>query len=60
MLTVMEGARLEVPPAAKLPGGGFADLPKYVALMRRCWAQKPADRPPSFVDVLAGLRALKA
>ena len=59
MLMVMKGDRLEVPPPAKLPGGGFKGLPAYTALMERCWAQAPEDRPASFAEVIAELRALK-
>ena len=59
MTMVMEGKRLEVPPASALPGGGFKGLPDYVKLMERCWAQAPEDRPASFAEVIAELRKIK-
>ena len=58
-MVAMEGASLEVPPEAELPGGGFAGLAAYTAIMRRCWAQDPAERPASFAAVLADLRAIQ-
>lgn len=46
---VLAGGRLEVPPAEDLPGGAataeFAGLPRYLDLMRQCWAQEPGERP---------------
>ena len=50
-----EGARPPVPPAERVPGGSFSGLPGYVALMQRCWAQQPEDRPPSFKEVVKSL-----
>ena len=35
--------------------GGFPGLGAYVALMRRCWAQAPEERP-GFGEVIADLR----
>lgn len=29
----------------QLPGGTFVGYDEYVALMERCWVEKPADRP---------------
>lgn len=55
-LVLMEGAQLGVPPVAELPGGGFAGLPSYVSLMRRCSAPAAADRPASFTEVITELR----
>ena len=54
---IMGGGRLEVPPEQALPGAssGFAGLPAYVALMQRCWAQSPLDRPV-FEDITRELR----
>lgn len=57
-MVAMEGASLEVPPEADLPGGGFVGLSAYTALMRRCYAHEPAERPASFAAVLADLRAI--
>lgn len=56
---VMDGGRLEVPAAEALPGGGgsFEGLDAYVALIRKCWAQNPLDRP-TFSEVIAQLRDL--
>jgi serine/threonine protein kinase len=39
------GGRPTIPPADQLPGGTFPGLQAYVALMQRCWAQEPGDRP---------------
>jgi serine/threonine protein kinase len=52
-----DGKRPEIPPADELPGGTFPGLPAYVALMQRCWAQEPADRP-DFGQVLEELHNL--
>jgi ankyrin repeat protein/serine/threonine protein kinase len=54
------GGRPEVPPRGELPGpgaGAFAGLDEYEALMRRCWAQAPEERPP-FDEVAGALVAL--
>ncbi|GAB4815428.1 hypothetical protein N2152v2_002474, partial [Parachlorella kessleri] len=37
--------------------GGFPGMGAYVALMRRCWAQAPEDRP-GFGEIIADLREL--
>lgn len=56
---VLSGGRLEVPPPEALPGGSSpalqAGLPAYVALMKRCWAQAPEERP-TFDDIVGELR----
>lgn len=55
---VVGGRRPELPPLEELPGGGgasFPGLPAYIALMERCWAQRPQDRP-DFTEVVAVLR----
>ena len=31
--------------STQLPGGSFSGYDAYVALMQRCWAEDPADRP---------------
>ncbi|GAB4822575.1 hypothetical protein N2152v2_009621 [Parachlorella kessleri] len=52
---VRAGGRPPVPPQHELPGreGGEAGgLDDYVALMQRCWAQAPEERP-SFQDVVS-------
>lgn len=58
---VMGGWRLEVPGnKGELPGYGakaFRGLDGYIALMKRCWAQKADDRP-RFGEVIAELRKL--
>jgi hypothetical protein len=59
---VTEGGRLEVPARADLPGpdtASFEGLDAYVALMRRCWAHNPNDRP-TFQEIIAELRDLLA
>lgn len=56
---VLAGGRLEVPPVEALPGGDApalrAGLGIYVALMRRCWADAPEERP-SFNEIVPELR----
>jgi serine/threonine protein kinase len=55
---VTEGGRLEVTDRSALPGPDtmqFEELDKYVALMRKCWAHNPDDRP-SFQEIIAELR----
>lgn len=57
-----EGARLPIPARADLPGPGaleFAGLGRYVALLQRCWAQNPLDRP-TFEEAAAELEAMPA
>jgi serine/threonine protein kinase len=55
---IQGGARLEVPAREALPGpaaAGFAGLDQYLALMQRCWAQRPSDRP-TFAQAAKELR----
>jgi hypothetical protein len=54
---ICQGTRPELPPLQDLPGAdrSFTRLPDYVALMQRCWAQNPADRP-TFQVVVKELR----
>lgn len=56
---VLSGGRLDLPPVEALPGGSSpalqAGLPGYVALMKRCWAQAPEQRP-TFDDIVQELR----
>ncbi len=40
-----------------LPGGSFAGMPEYLALMKRCWAEEPRQRP-AFDEVISDLRNL--
>ncbi|KAL4421962.1 hypothetical protein ABPG77_007904, partial [Micractinium sp. CCAP 211/92] len=57
---LMDGHRLAIPPRDQLPGpdtASFAGLDAYIALMQRCWAQNPADRP-DFTEVIRLLRKL--
>jgi len=57
---VTEGGRLEVPSRHDLPGPDtidFEGLDTYVALMRRCWAHNPNDRP-CFQEIISELREL--
>jgi hypothetical protein len=51
------GARLEVPPVSQLRGGGFAEMGRYIMLMRSCWDGIPESRPgfDSIVKELAWL-----
>jgi hypothetical protein len=43
--------------AAELPGGVFDGWAAYTALLQRCWAHEPAERP-TFDVVIAELREL--
>lgn len=60
---VLDGGRLPMPDLGQLPGpGGNFQAPGpaggiqlYLALMARCWAQQPEDRP-TFTDIIASLR----
>lgn len=55
---VTGGGRLDIPPRHQLPGAdtaAFAALDGYVALLQRCWAQAPADRP-GFEAIIPQLR----
>ena len=55
---VMAGGRLEIPPREALPGPdteAFGGLDGYIALMRRCWAQEPGERP-GFEDIVPQIR----
>ncbi|PRW33138.1 Serine threonine- kinase CTR1 [Chlorella sorokiniana] len=59
---VLAGGRLDIPPREALPGtdtAAFACLDGYAALMQRCWAQAPDERP-DFQQVVQELRALLA
>jgi len=59
--TIQKGGRLPIPDLATLqsrwgPGSSsFAKLDDYVALMQRCWAQDPGQRP-AFAQVIHDLR----
>jgi len=53
--------RPAIPCRAALPGrrsGEWARLNDYTALMKRCWAQEPSQRPP-FTEVVMALEALQ-
>ena len=54
---VSSGERLAVPAPEALPGRAPepAAYEAYTALMRRCWAQRPEERP-SFAEVIGDLR----
>ncbi|KAL4436097.1 hypothetical protein ABPG77_005545 [Micractinium sp. CCAP 211/92] len=57
---VLNGGRLEVPSRDSLPGDdtpAFTGLDRYVALIKRCWAHNPFDRP-TFGEVIPELRSL--
>jgi hypothetical protein len=59
--TIISGGRLPIPPVEDLPGPGaaeFAGLEEYMALMNRCWAQDPRNRP-GFKEIINDLRALR-
>lgn len=55
---VTEGGRLELPPRERLPGPDsqtWGELDAYKALLTRCWAQAPDDRP-RFKEIITDLR----
>lgn len=54
---MQRGLRPPIPSSEELPGAerGFAGLDRYVALLKRCWAQRPEDRP-TFGEIVAELR----
>eukprot|EP00887_Chlorella_sp_A99_P003149 scaffold9.g3149.t1 len=57
---VLAGERLPVPPRAELPGPpceNAGGLDAYLALMSRCWAHAPGERP-SFEEVAEELERL--
>ncbi|KAI7835872.1 hypothetical protein COHA_010220 [Chlorella ohadii] len=57
---VIGGKRPELPPREELPGpdtAQFGGLDAYIALMQRCWAAEPAERP-GFAEVVRQLRTL--
>lgn len=54
---VLEGWRPLLP--SPLPGGPFPPAGALEALMRRCWAQTPADRP-SAAEVAEELQGIVA
>ena len=59
---MLAGERPPVPGAAGVRGLGGrapAGLPRYLALMQRCWAADPAARP-GFQEIAAELRAAGA
>ena len=51
------GKRPEIPPADELVGPPLdrASMSCYVALMKRCWAEDPAERP-AFSEIACALR----
>lgn len=55
---VNNGARPAIPPAGQLPGRPGVTLPRYIALMQRCWAGDPGRRP-SFREILTELEAMQ-
>ncbi|KAL4427896.1 hypothetical protein ABPG75_001985 [Micractinium tetrahymenae] len=59
---ISSGERLQVPPRDSAPGPeqlSEADYVAYVALLQRCWAQEPAERP-GFDQVISQLRSILA
>ena len=59
--TVGNGGRLPIPNRWDLPGldtNAFTRLDDYIALMQRCWAQNPYDRP-RFSEIIQELRSME-
>ena len=54
------GKRPEIPPADELVGPPLdrASMSCYVALMKRCWAEDPAERP-AFSEIACALRCAR-
>ena len=54
---VIQGGRLEVPPAERLPGDAPTPegLAAYTALLHGCWDQEPGNRP-TFPHIVFDLR----
>lgn len=52
---LMTGGRPPLPTLEELPSPGFPGLPAYEALLQRCWAQDPTERP-GFAEVIQKLR----
>ncbi len=60
MNCIRQGQRPQLLPATELPGMEQQPPPRlddYVALMGKCWAQKPEDRP-GMQEVAIALRAM--
>lgn len=57
---VTSGGRLPIPSPESLPGppcSSFDTLQQYIALLNKCWAHDPAERP-CFVEISESLRGL--
>ena len=55
---VTNGGRLPIPTPESLPGppcSSFDGLQQYIALLTKCWAHTPAERP-CFADISDCLR----
>lgn len=48
---VANGGRLEIPQPDQVAGGSFSEYAAFVALIQRCWAQAPAERP-GFAEIV--------
>ena len=58
MSLVGAGERPRIPPRGELPGpdtAAFGGLDAYVALLQKCWAQDPQERP-AFAAIAEELR----
>lgn len=57
VFSVSKGERLPVPALEQVPGPQPSEqlFDAYVALLQRCWAQLPEERP-AFNDVITDLR----
>ncbi|KAL4444223.1 hypothetical protein ABPG75_011960 [Micractinium tetrahymenae] len=57
---MLSGERPAIPPPAELPGadaGPLVGLETYIALIQKCWAAEPGDRP-TFAEIVPKLREL--
>jgi len=56
LVAIAERRVAEIPADLEaLPGGSFPGMPEYLALMKRCWAEEPRQRPAFLNEVISDL-----